>query len=459
MIHPRSFFILEKIFLFIILLLSTLLIILAIHPGHNWGGDFAMYISQAKAINDGTLANLLTQNKWAMDHSSWNIGPYLYPEGFPVLIAPIIKIFGVNFILLKLFSSAFLVGSLPILYLLFKKRFSSLLPLLVIMAGIGLHFEMVTFADNILSDLPFLFFCLLGLLLMDRANSLTKKIFLGVAMFYAFFTRDAGIVLLPTYAVFLLTHKKNIWQLGEWLPFVVFGTLLLIGNLIIPQGNQNHLRLFLSNVSLELVIRNLNYYKDLAAVFLIPLRVNLFWLISPVLVLGAYLTARKDPHFVVFVFVYLLTIILWPIQQGIRLLFPVLPFLLLFILQGLVFTFGKFKLNKTYLTTLLIIWLTLLSYKGIRNTIVFHEESTDAVNTAEMKHFYNFIKEDLPLKATIGFFKPTVLRLFTGRNSIAVDLAGFEKSPAQYIIYPRKETVSKYHLVLETENFILLSKQ
>ncbi len=460
MIFVKSFLTLEKLFLFAIIFASAILALLSIHQGHNWGGDFALYISQAQAINSGSLPNLLTLNKWSMDNSSWNIGPYLYPEGFPLLISPIVRLFGVNFIFLKIFSGAFLIGSLLILYLLFRNRFSSFFYPLIILAGIGLHFELVTFSDNILSDLPFLFFCLSSFLLMEKAQTTVRKIILGAVMFYSFFTRDAGIVLLPALFIFQLqSHKKITRHLQEIIPYLVFGILWLISLFLFPSGNQNHFRLFFSDLSMELIWRNLNYYKDLATVFLIPLKINLFWIILPIISVGIIKSARNNLHIIFFIVLYFLTLLLWPIQQGIRLLFPVFPFFIFFTIQGVITITNKLKLSPKFQVVILSMWISLIIFKGIRNTISFHRLKTDMVQTKEMIGIYSYISKNVPQKAPIGFFKPTVLRFFTGNNSIATDFVHFDKSKAKYLLIPKTEKQKiMSRIVFETEQFIFMAK-
>ena len=65
--------------------------IATLKDGHNWGDDFAQYIINAK--------NIVT-------HKPYSEGIILentvtYPPGFPLLIAPFVKWFGVNLKILK----------------------------------------------------------------------------------------------------------------------------------------------------------------------------------------------------------------------------------------------------------------------------------------------------------------------------------------------------------------------
>jgi hypothetical protein len=75
----------------LVIVSSSALALLCIHKGHNWGDDFAQYIEQARAINNHSLDSYLQINRYAMDHSDHVVGPYLSPNGFPLLIAPCVE--------------------------------------------------------------------------------------------------------------------------------------------------------------------------------------------------------------------------------------------------------------------------------------------------------------------------------------------------------------------------------
>jgi len=98
------------------------LIAWCIHDGHEWGGDFALYIEQVQAINEGSVGELYAANKYAMDNSDYEVGPYLYPFGFPLLLWPVLKVIGIHFIALKIYCGLFLLLSIPLISALFRAR-------------------------------------------------------------------------------------------------------------------------------------------------------------------------------------------------------------------------------------------------------------------------------------------------------------------------------------------------
>ena len=62
--------------------------------GHEWGDDFALYLHQAQCWVDGGMDVLATENKDCMDASDGLLGPYLYPQGFPLFLSFFIRLFG-----------------------------------------------------------------------------------------------------------------------------------------------------------------------------------------------------------------------------------------------------------------------------------------------------------------------------------------------------------------------------
>lgn len=143
-----------------------------IQSGHNWGGDFALYINQAKHIVDGfSIDELYELNKTSMQNSDIQIGPYLYPNGFPFLLAPIYYIFGIDLVWFKVLCSLFFILSIPLIYYLFKNDFKMRIYPLILVSIIAFNYKYIDYTDSIISDYPYLFFCILTFYLMKLKNN------------------------------------------------------------------------------------------------------------------------------------------------------------------------------------------------------------------------------------------------------------------------------------------------
>src|ERR1043166_7636509 len=89
-----------------------------IRAGHHWGDDFAQYIQQARNIAAGE-PNASTG--YIYNPHNPVVGPRAYPPGFPLLLAPVVKIFGLDFRPMKVLVILCFVGVLLLMPLVFGK--------------------------------------------------------------------------------------------------------------------------------------------------------------------------------------------------------------------------------------------------------------------------------------------------------------------------------------------------
>ena len=74
--------------------------------GHNQGDDFALYLRQARSIFDGDTAQVVADNRFAVLNSDFGFSPIAYPWGFPLLLSPFVKQWGLDYGRLKLVEVA-----------------------------------------------------------------------------------------------------------------------------------------------------------------------------------------------------------------------------------------------------------------------------------------------------------------------------------------------------------------
>src|SRR5689334_1837574 len=180
----------------VIIIASFILGAATLTRGHEWGDDFASYIMQAESILNGTTREFVEHNSFTIFESSNQIGPVAYPWGYPLLLTPIYAIEGIHPLALKLPGLFFFAGFLICLYLLFKNRLPQTESLLLV-SLFAFNPMLIGFLDQILSDIPFLFFSTLALLLItnNKQNDL-HFVLIGVTIFFAFFIRTTGILVL-----------------------------------------------------------------------------------------------------------------------------------------------------------------------------------------------------------------------------------------------------------------------
>ena len=76
--------------LLFLLILSGYLAFIHIQPGHDWGGDFSLYIRQSQSLSGGETDRIAGETRFMIENSTdHNFSPQCYPWGFPVLLWPI----------------------------------------------------------------------------------------------------------------------------------------------------------------------------------------------------------------------------------------------------------------------------------------------------------------------------------------------------------------------------------
>jgi hypothetical protein len=453
--------------LFVILLGITALILFCILTnGHNWGDDFSSYIMQAKSITELNPRCFIEANRFTVENSSYHYGaPIAYPWGFPVLLAPFYAVFGLNMIGLKLLGVISFLIFIVLIWVGFRKYHSPVW-LLCLVCFFSLNPNMLSFTDQILSDLPFLLLStasvlFMGRLIIEKRNLISPVwdyILLGVIISGAFFIRASGVLLLMTLAItqFIAlalrlrqgdfpngqcstSFRKLLSDRGVFLkdllinliPYISFFCIVLLWEAIMPKGLASYPSYLSNAVSINDIKQNLDYYIDLPAEFFIGVpHFYLFYFAGiPIAITGIIRRYRSDYHIIVYIILIFVLYILGSSPkslQGLRYLFPILPFYYSFVITGLeIFQGGKTnieqKLRKWVCLIPILIVLTYFVISSAGNAysnMIHHRETISGPYTATSQGMFSFIKSNTEKESTIVFFKPRLMRMMTGRKSI-----------------------------------------
>lgn len=194
-------------------ILPVLALILAsqlalLRPGQGWGDDFAQYIHHARNLLEGRpYADIgLIENP-----AVTNLGPRYYPPGYPMILGPVLAVFGLDFTALKVEIALLLTAALWFIYLLAREQ-TSVWAALVIVPLIGLNPVICTMGNSIGSDLPFVTAAYGALylihMLYTRSNGSPRAIWglpVGLSIYAAYALRQPGLVLLPALIAFDVT--------------------------------------------------------------------------------------------------------------------------------------------------------------------------------------------------------------------------------------------------------------
>lgn len=166
--------------------------------------DSCTYVLLARSIWEGHGLSSL----WVEGHPAHAKAPF----GFPLLLMPFVAWRGVDAGLLTGLMTVVTAGALWAVFLLFK-RVESVTVAVAILIVTMLNATVYIYGRSVLSEIPYLFWSLLSLWLIDRyrCGELSAASWLGMALavLMAFFTRSAGVFLLLAAGFYWLTHHQR----------------------------------------------------------------------------------------------------------------------------------------------------------------------------------------------------------------------------------------------------------
>ncbi len=453
------------------LILMGILIFFTLENGHVFGGDYAQYIEQSEAILSGQTKAFFEASKYAMDNSDRNIGPYLYPVGFPLLITPATLIWGMNLLAYKTILLVFFLLACAMTWFLFRNKFDQKIWPLIIALMLLFNYYFIVFLDLIGSDIPYLFFALLSIYLIENRRKSPNagiQILMGLVITFAFLIRTSGIsilfalVIMHVYDDFRIIAGKGIAHLWDTyfklIPYLVFIAGLILNRIFYFTGEQNHFEI-LSDANLKTAFSNLAFYTGELKKFLIlyyPAPSLILLLISlPFVFTGMYKNFRKDLLYLVFMGANLGIYAIWPEREGVRFMFPVVPFYFYFLLRGILSfhkVFSRWKPNLLPFALLLMIMVQGIFY-SIRD---FHHGNSSNILSPPATEAFEYIKKHTDKEAIFVFDKPRTLRLMTDRNAIAQSTPdGMLHSDASYLLTFREPAMDhpQFNLLFANREF------
>ena len=428
--------------------------LLCIDTGHEWGDDFILYLHQARCWVRGGMQELAISNQACMDQSDGVIGPYLYPQGFPVLMSfPMRGIDFWGFIGLKVFNYAIFLLCMVAVYRWLRILFDDAKgPILLSLILIVWHPKIWEAANRLTSDLWFtgLVGVFMFLLYSRWRNNMAKNLTLGLLVFMATSTRTNGVFLVVPW-VLLIWQENPKFQgglraSGNLLLVIVLGGLCGLMALKNDLGHGPVYIDMLKSVTPSQVLSNVGLYLKMIGTY--P-----FWHVATILevVLGAWSTTILAMLFwaiillaivkrgwqllpiLAFVGVNLALFCAWPSLQGVRLLFVIFPMLAVLIVVGLMelwrmkgpsfhrgLKFGFLRKSSSWAIGLSAILLI----QGVATSVHYVFEDTNQAFSKEVNEVYSFVESSVKPNERISFHKPRLMRYVTGAEvfKVATDI-------------------------------------
>lgn len=421
---------------------SISLLFFRLTTGHNWEDDFALYLLQAQGLVDGKLDSVLAANAYTVKNSSFPFGPLAYPWGTSLLLTPLYFAFGLNFLALKLLGVIAMLGLLLTLYFGYKNRHQPAW-LLVLVGLFSFNHWLLSAVDNILSDIPFLFFSTLTVIIIDRVMAknqvftfiLLDRILVGLLVGSCYLIRSNGVLLVPLIALAqLISFRKQPFQLTKYvqanylailLPYLSLTLLIFIVTYLLPDGGLSHVA-HLSISSPALMLDNFLYNLALPAEFFGHRAI--YFVTGFFFVIGIIKFGISRQIEVAYMILTLAIYIVWPYQQGLRFLLPLLPFYISFAISGVeVFltsiqqiTWCKRIARPVALAAALSFIVAQFLYATVidQRNLNVKRVIPDGVGTPAATELFSFIRASRLPEDIIVFRKPRAMHLMTGVPSI-----------------------------------------
>jgi hypothetical protein len=440
--------------LFAIIAIAVLLGAGILRRGHEWGDDWAWYVLQAQSIREGTTDEFIVLSDFTNYQSTTHLGPLAYPWGYPLILTPFYAWNGISPLTLKIPGLIFYAGFLFCLHRLVRSRLTPAENLLLV-SLFAFNPLLLLFLDQILSDIPFLFFSTLTLLLVARENKHgTDFAFIGASIFFTAFLRATGIFLLGCFLMvefFKLVALRRDGAavkriiLNSLIVCLVFALLWAANALLFPGGGESYLSQY-KNLSVAQVLDfALGYFQVFAGFFGAGDGWRyVYYLVLAFALLGAWVRRRDELYFLVFFAVWMLVHITYPYWQGARYIFPLLPIFIYFAFQGMKFAINKLPEKNQVMGRRVFygFWLLITGY------FLAYSASSVYVNLKDDRRIngpfdpfsmevYDWIDRKTPPDSVLIFYKARVMRLMTGHPSIMInECAGMLKG--DYLILSKK---------------------
>lgn len=425
--------------------------ILSQQPGHYWSGDYAMYLQHS--------FNLVNHRPYAESHYIYNpqvsnLGPATYPPGYPVMIAPLLAVFGLDWWALKALNAFVFALCLAILYLVFHRKGSRGLLWFILLAVATQPIYFIA-KESALSDLPFMLFFFAGLGLLEhyrisQKHSWVSAVICGLALYLPSAVRTIGIILIPA---FILTYLIKQRRVSGWLLGVLAVTvgLTLAQGWLLPGVSSYFDTLVINGATLKsniiFSITSFNQFLRVGETTFAQtgtLAILLFLLGA-----GWIDSLIRKTSILEFAFAgYLAGLLIWPYTNGPRFYMPLFPLAIFYIWRGLDFAASrvrKIQSARPWIIGFLIIGFC-ASYINFYSTRA-NEKIHINILEPEAVSFFEYARDTSDPEDVFAFSKPRVLGFYSERDSAAVDWAQSDPQIWDYL-----DSISADYLALQRED-------
>lgn len=228
----------------------TLAAVLAVslhRNGHTQGDDFALYLRQARSVFDGDIGAVVADNRFTVLNSDALMGPVAYPWVWPLVLAPFVHQWGLDYDRLKLVEVGVYCVWLVLLHGIVRRRIGRPAALAIV-AVFATAPAYLVHTDQLLSEIPHMAAVAAFIWWYDRVRaratlltaSTADLVALGAFVTLAFNVRRESIALIGVIAVMqvydLVAARSPIDEHGRRLvvPYVSFAVTVALAQFLLP---------------------------------------------------------------------------------------------------------------------------------------------------------------------------------------------------------------------------------
>ncbi len=415
-----------------ILIVSLVLSILLFDQKFSLGGDDADFIVLAKSLTQGQGMKYINLPNPTINTQ--------YPFGFPLILSFVERISASNYTAMKTMVLIFFISTLPLLYLLVKGYAGKSLALLT-MTFTGISPFLLDFSHQVMSEIPYLFFSVLALFLLERSQRYRSTWgnywFVGatLALVFSYYVRTAGISVIAAGVVFLLIkkdYKKALFlavaALCLALPWIwrnarLGGNSYIYQLLLVNPYHPDLGKLDIGSLFVRIKV-NLGIYilQEIPRIILptfhhLILSLSIFAITAHGLVVSFFRSRNTFSIYPVFFFG---TCLLWPqVWSGMRFVLPAVPFVIVLFWFGLIELLCRLKIRHAVNHVILVVVFVGLAVSNISAISELKEQiRTYPPNWRNYFAAGDWIRNNTPEQSIISCRKECLMYLSSGRKTV-----------------------------------------
>jgi len=409
-------------FLLVFLLLGTIYFG-TVRDGHDWGGDFSIYLLQARNFAEHRAFD---QNSYVPTVESMNHHPAVYPPLPSLILAPVYAVAGLNYRAFKYTLILFLWFSLPLYYAIACRRGLNPLAAASIMLIFGLSPLVLAIKEMVGSDSVFLFVAGATLLFLDllyqrqwdQRHSLPAAVMTAILLMLCYLSRITGLAIIGAFTI------HEFWRARRPRLFGVTAILLTaVGMIVYTRIASQVSHQYNSQFPFQpraYVDHAIFYLRTPAALWADApdaVRYTLAMATLGLLLVGVIRQFRQPTVADLYVVLWMAVLVVY-FSGNMRYVMPLIPFFLIYATLGLMYVLIQLplpdRLPELVLAAcgLVAVSATAFNLKAIETGAI-----AEGISQTSFVEVCSFLRQQTPADALILSWNPRVFALYTDKAS------------------------------------------